>query len=78
MSVFVKNNSGTWNRQHGYFIIIILRVEVYLLNELSPVRQLPGASTRARVEEIEVMEVNADRHIGYECYRQKVMRTGTG
>jgi hypothetical protein len=40
-------------------------LDVTLLNELSPVRQLPGASTRARVEEI---EKSADRHIGYECY----------
>ncbi len=40
---------------------------ILLLNELSPVRQLPGASTRARVE-VEEIEKSADRHIGYECY----------
>ena len=37
----------------------------FMLNELSPVRQLPGASTHVQVEEI---EKSADRHIGYECY----------
>ncbi len=44
---------------------VCMLVYTIVLNELSPVRQLPGASTRARVEEI---EKSADKHIGYECY----------
>ncbi len=53
---------------HGIVLVINVQVLVLsdsiLLNELRLVRQLPGASTRARVEEI---EKSADRHIGYEC-----------
>jgi hypothetical protein len=50
-----------WETFNLYIMIIypkfapILRSQkkIDFLNELSPVRQLPGASTRARVEEIE-------------------------
>ncbi len=46
-------------------VLVLVALVLVVLNELSPVRQLPGASTRARVEEI---DKSADRHIGYECY----------
>ena len=61
---------ATYRLTRACFVHVLHTIEVahpvfLVLNELSPVRQLPGASTRARVEEI---EKSADRHIGYECY----------